>query len=379
MFFIGKTFIKFNGYLLNFDRAKVRNTFSGQNHTQDMMVGVIYTQHLKKNYHPVKLILFFFSVSAKQSFLNFFSGKQGKHMIRLPARLRIINMEPRVAGPVFMLLAAFLFTIMSVLVKLMPQNYTVWHFGFIRFFGGMTVLVISAGFPGKGTRRNPFSGHNIPLLILRGCFGSIAFFCVITSVRILPISTACVLFYAYPVFAGLFGFIIYGETINIRQIGCVTLLVAGIIVLFDFSFTGNTYGQIMAILGAVFAGVTVTLIRSLRAKNGPVIIYLYFCTTGTLLTLPAFIMNPIDPSSALEWAMILGIVFTSLGAQLLMNQGFFFCKGWEGSVYMSSETVFTAIVGIMFLNDPATWRFFAGALLIVGSGLALGKLGQRTP
>ena len=36
-----------------------------------MMVGVIYTQHLKKNYHPVKLILFFFSVSAKQSFSQF--------------------------------------------------------------------------------------------------------------------------------------------------------------------------------------------------------------------------------------------------------------------------------------------------------------------
>jgi len=178
-------------------------------------------------------------------------------------------MKPRVAGPVLMVLAAFLFTIMSVLVKLMPQNYTVWHFGFIRFFGGMMALVISAGFPGQETRSNPFAGHNIPLLILRGCFGSIAFFCVVTSVRILPVSTACVLFYSYPVFAGLFGFIIYKETINIRQMGCVALIVVGIAVLFDFNFTGNTYGQIMAIMGALFAGVTVTLIRSLRAKKRP--------------------------------------------------------------------------------------------------------------
>lgn len=291
----------------------------------------------------------------------------------------MMDMEARVAGPVLMILAAFLFTIMSILIKLMPQNYTVWQFGFIRFFGGMAVLVISAGFQGQGTWRNPFSGHNIPLLMLRGCVGSIAFFCVVTSVRILPVSTACVLFYSYPVFAGLFGFLIYKETINIHQMGCVALIVTGIAVLFDFNFTGDTFGQIMAVTGALFAGVTVTLIRSLRAKNGPVIIYLYFCTMGTLLTLPAFIMNPLCPSSALEWAMILGIVFTSLGAQLLMNQGFFFCKGWEGAVYMSSETVFTAVVGIMFLGDPATWRFFAGALLIVGSGLALGKLAQRTP
>lgn len=295
----------------------------------------------------------------------------------LPARL--INMEARVAGPILMILAALLFTMMSVLVKLMPQGYTVWHLGFVRFFGGMTALVISAGFPGKSARRNPFDGHNIPLLILRGCVGSIAFFCVVTSLRILPVSTACVLFYAYPVFAALFGFIIYKETINIRQMGCVALLIAGICVLFDFNFTGDTYGQIMAIIGALFAGVTVTLIRSLRAKNSPAVIYLYFCTMGTLLTLPAFIMNPLNPASLMEWAMILGIVCTSLGAQLTMNQGFFFCKGWEGAVYMSSETVFTAIVGIMFLNDPATWRFFAGALLIVGSGLALSRLGQRAP
>jgi len=298
-------------------------------------------------------------------------------MTLLPARLRILNMEPRIAGPILMLLAALLFTIMNVLVKLMPQNYTVWHLGFIRCFGGMTALVISAGFPLQGTRRNPYSGHNIPLLILRGCVGSIAFFCVVTSLRILPVSTACVLFYSYPVFAALFGFIIYRETINIRQIGCVTLLIAGISVLFDFNFTGNTYGQIMAIIGALFAGLTVTLIRSLRAKNGPVVIYLYFCTMGTLLTLPAFIMNPLNPASALEWAMILGIICTSLFAQLIMNQGFFFCKGWEGAIYMSSETVFTAIVGIAFLNDPATWRFFAGALFIVGSGLALSKLGKK--
>jgi drug/metabolite transporter (DMT)-like permease len=309
--------------------------------------------------------------------LNFFTRIKGKHMTLLPARLQMINMEARVAGPVLMFLAAFMFTIMSVLVKLMPQDYTIWHLGFIRCFGGMMALLISAGFPGQGPRSNPFSGHNIPLLILRGCVGSIAFFCVVTSLRILPISTACVLFYSYPVFAGLFGFIIYRETINIRQMGCVTLLAAGIAVLFDFNFTGNTYGQIMAIIGALFAGLTVTLIRSLRAKNGPVIIYLYFCTMGTLLTLPAFIMNPIHPASALEWAMILGLVCTSLAAQLIMNQGFFFCKGWEGSVYMSSETIFTAIVGVMFLNDPTTWRFFAGALLIVGSGLALSKLGQE--
>ena len=273
------------------------------------------------------------------------------------------------AGPLLMLSAAISFTFMSILLKLMPTGYTVWHLGFIRCFGGMLVLLIFFG-----RKKNPYKGYNIPLLILRGCSGAIAFFAAVTALRILPISTAIVLFYSYPVFAGLFGFLIYKEKITFFQAGCMAVLVVGVTVLFDFRFTGNSYGQIMAIVGAVFAGLTVTLIRSLIKTNGPVIIYLYFCTMGMLLTLPVFLMTPIIPASSLEWIMVIGIVITSVIAQLLMNKGFLYCQGFEGASYMSCEVFFTALVGILFLNDPVNWRFFVGGCLIVGSGLVLNRL-----
>lgn len=259
------------------------------------------------------------------------------------------------------------FTIMSVLIKLMPDGYTVWHIGFVRFMGGLLLILIF--FQG-----NPFKGYNIPLLIFRGCTGAIAFLSIVTAMRILPLSTASVLFYSYPVFAAFFGVMIYKEGINLKQIACMFALVAGVGVLFDFAFTGSAYGQAMAIAGALFAGLTVTLIRSLTARNGVVVIYLYFCATGTLVTLFPCIADPIVPASFVEWMMILGIVLSSLGAQLMMNQGFKFCKGFEGGVYMSTETVFTAIVGIFWLNDPVSWQFLLGAVLILGSGLALHRL-----
>ena len=268
-----------------------------------------------------------------------------------------------------MLSAALLFTNMSVLVKLLPSQYSVWHIGFIRCFGGMLVLILCFG-----RNKNPYRGHNIPLLILRGCTGSIAFVASVTALRILPISTASVIFYSFPVFAAIFAFIIYREQLSILQTGCIGFVIAGVAIMFDFKLAGNLYGQIMALVGGVFAGLTVTLIRSLRIKNGPVIIYLYFCTMGTLVTLPKIIHAPMVPATTVEWAMICGIIVTSVAAQLLMNQGFFYCKGWEGAVYMSSETIFTAIVGIVFLNDPASWRFYVGALLILGSGMGLGWL-----
>ena len=281
---------------------------------------------------------------------------------------RPVIVDATVAGPLLMLSAALLFTLLNILVKLMAPAYTVWHIGFFRFFGG--VLVLMALF---GRHGNPYRGHNIRLLIIRGCTGSVAFISVVTAIRLLPVSTALVIFYAFPAFSGMFSFILYGEKIGKIEIACIAVIMIGIGVLMDFQLGGNLAGQIMAVVGAVFAGLTVTLIRSLRVKNGPVIIYLYFCTMGTLVTLPAFIRHPILPADPVQWTMVAGIVLTSVMAQLLMNQGFFYCRGWEGGVFMSSEVIFTALVGVIFLGDPAGWRFWTGGCLVLVSVVALNR------
>jgi drug/metabolite transporter (DMT)-like permease len=279
-----------------------------------------------------------------------------------------LKLDAAVAGPLFMLAAALLFTVLSLLVKLMGPQYTIWHIGFYRFFGGVIVLLLVFGRHG-----NPYRGVNVRLLIIRGFTGSAAFISVITAIRLLPVSTAQVIFYAFPAFAAVFSFLIYGERITRAEIGCILTVIVGIGVLFDFQLGGNFFGQLMALSGAAFAGLTVTLIKTLRANNGPVIIYLYFCTMGMLVTLTPFAMDPLIPTTVGDWAMVLGIVFTSVIAQLLMNQGFFYCRGWEGGVFMSSEVIFTAIVGIAFLGDPAGWRFWTGGILIFGSAVALNR------
>lgn len=232
----------------------------------------------------------------------------------VPYRLQAPN---RLAGPLFMLFAAVLFTLMSTIIKLLPQGYSVLHIGFIRCFGGLVILTLV-----NARNGNPFAGHNIPLLIFRGCTGSLAFFLVVSALRILPMSTAVVLFYSYPVFAAIFGLLIYREGINLLQIICMGVLVAGVAVLFDFGITDSAVGQAMAVAGGVFAGLTVTLIRSLRYRNGPVVIYLYFCTMGALFTLPYVVTHPLMPATPVEWLMIAVIIVASIGAQLAMNLGF---------------------------------------------------------
>ncbi len=283
-----------------------------------------------------------------------------------------LQMDAAVAGPLFMLSAALLYTALNVFVKLLGPAFSVWHIGFYRFVGGVVILLAVFG---RG--KNPYRGQNTRLLLLRGATGSVAFICLITAIRTLPMSTALVIFYSYPVFSAIFSFVLYGERIGPRQMACIAVVVIGVGVLFDFHLAGGLLGQTLALVGAVFAGITVTLIRSLREKNGPVIIYLFFCTMGAVLTTPYFAVHPLLPASPMEWAMILGIIFTSVTAQLLMNQGFFYCRGWEGGVFMSSEVIFTAVVGITLMGDPATPRFWAGGLMIFGAVVALNRLRAR--
>ena len=292
------------------------------------------------------------------------------HEIITGYRARMGNL----AGPLLMLAAAVLFTLLNFMIKLLDPAYTVWHIVFYRCCGGMILLVLM--FRRKG--KNPFKGHNIPLLVTRGLIGATAFCCLVVAIRMLPLSTASVIFYSYPAFAALFAFILYRETLGMAEVIFIFAVIAGVAVLFDFHLAGGLFGQTMAVVAAALAGMTVTLIRSLRFHNGPVVIYLYFCAMGALISLPLFIHDPIIPMNSRDFFIIAGMIITSVTAQILMNQGFFYCKGWEGGVFMSSEVIFTALAGIIFLNDPAPWRFWAGGGMIMCSVLMLGKLKSRT-
>ena len=98
-----------------------------------------------------------------------------------------VQLDAALAGPLFMLSAALLFTVLNLLIKLLGSEFTVWSIGFYRFFGGAALILAVFG-----RYQNPFKGHNLRLLITRGCTGCCAFISIVTAVRMLPVSTALI-------------------------------------------------------------------------------------------------------------------------------------------------------------------------------------------
>jgi drug/metabolite transporter (DMT)-like permease len=285
----------------------------------------------------------------------------------------ILNLTDTAAlGPLLMLSSASLFAVLGALIKIIGPSFSVWDIAFYRFCSGLVILPLIFGWRG-----NPFGGHNYRLLIIRGITGSIAFLSLVVAIRLLPISTAMVFFYSFPAFAAIFSPLMFKEKISIPELSCVLVAICGVAVLFDFSLQGSLFGQIMALLAAVAAGITVCMIKKLREHNGPVIIYLYFCLLGTLVTLPPYIANPQIPRTPDELLIVGGIAFTSITAQLLMNQGFQYCKSWEGGLYLTSELIFASIFGILILGELVTWHFWTGGCMILGSAVAFNRFSAR--
>ena len=272
------------------------------------------------------------------------------------------------AGPLLMFTAAFLFAVLGGLIKALEPSFRVWDIAFYRFGCGLVILLAAFGW-----RKNPFSGHNTRLLIIRGITGCAAFLSLVIAIRLIPISTAMVLFYSFPAFAALLSPLIFRETITKAEIVCVFIALCGVAVLFDFSLEVAMFGQVMAVVAGFFAGLTVAIIKKLRDKNGPVTIYLYFCLLGTVITLPSYMAAPQIPTIRIEWLIVGGIVFTSIFGQLIMNQGFKYCKSWEGGLFLTSELIFTSIIGIVLFCEIVTWHFWVGSFLIFSSAVLLNR------
>jgi drug/metabolite transporter (DMT)-like permease len=275
-------------------------------------------------------------------------------------------------GPLLMLASAFSFAVLDSLVKLIGPEFRVWDIAFYRWGGSFAVLVLVLGWKG-----NLFKSHNLKLMIIRSISGCIAFLALTTALRSIPISTAMVLFYSFPAFAAIFSALLFAEHISKSAAFCVIVALCGVSVLIDFKLGGNLFGQAMAMLSGVFAGLTVCLIKKLREKDGPVVVYLYFCMLGAIISFPPFISNPRIPETQMEWLMTAGIACSSIIAQLLMNHGFKYCKSWEGGIFLTAEVVFTAILGIYFLGELAGRRFWVGGILILGSVIYLNRARAR--
>ncbi len=276
------------------------------------------------------------------------------------------------SGLGLMILSALLFSLADILTKYLSSFFPPVQIAFVRFLFGGLIL-----WPILSSRGISLRGNQTRILILRGLFGTLSFFCLLKSFTLIPLADAVVLLYTFPIFALFFSFLILRTEIEPAQLLLMGLGLFGIYIFVNPDFRSLNIGYVYGLLSGCLGGMAMLLIYVARRTNGPLIIYFYFCLIGGLLSFPFWLQGFAIPELRRGLLLLLLAALLLVG-QVLMNQGFKYCNAAEGSLILMSEVVFAGVAGVLLFSDPLTHRSVIGGSLILGSGVGLNLLSRRS-
>ncbi|HEX2095646.1 MAG TPA: DMT family transporter [Longimicrobiaceae bacterium] len=277
----------------------------------------------------------------------------------------------------YMAVGAFWFSVMSLLVKVAGERFPSQQIVLAR---AVITLVLSWAMMRRAGV--PVWGRSPGRLALRGLYGCIALSCFYFSLVHLPIAEATVIHYMNPVFTAVLAGVLLGESMGRREIACVFVSLAGVVlvthpaVLFGGEARLNPWYVALALTGAVFSAVAYTTIRTLRGEH-PLVVVFYLPLVTVPFTVPLVLMgSPAVWPTPLDWLVLLGVgVATQIG-QVYLTRGLQLERAGRATAVGYTQIVWAAAWGAVFFGEyPDGWSVL-GALLIVGSTLAL-VLGSR--
>jgi drug/metabolite transporter (DMT)-like permease len=280
------------------------------------------------------------------------------------------------SGLGLMLLSAVIFSFTDIFIKYLSSSFSSTQIAFARFFLGGFIL-----WPILSSKGISLRGNQTRILVLRGLFGTLSFFCLLKSIAMIPLSNAIVLLYTFPLFAFFFSFLFFRTGVEIGEIFLIGIGLLGIYIFVNPDFHSFNIGYVYGLLSGCLGGMAMVFIYKARQTNGPLIIYFYFCLIGGIISFPFWAQGFKIPE-AHRGILLALLAFLLLIGQLLMNHGFKYCKASEGSLILMSEIVFAGVAGVLLFKDPITYHFIVGGFLIIGSGVGLNlisKISKHSP
>jgi drug/metabolite transporter (DMT)-like permease len=275
------------------------------------------------------------------------------------------RLEHKTKGAALMTLASIFFCISGCLIK--SGSYMGdYKLAFFRFVIGLG-LIATAAMAGKVK----LVFVNKKLLLLRGLTGGTAVFLTLLSINKLGLGKGVIMINSYPIFGSIISAIFLKERLRMFDIWAILTAMVGIyFIAYDelngFSLLVFGRYELLAILGAVLAGITVTIIRKLHDTDSSLAIYFAQCLVGMWLV--------IGPAMSSEKAVDFKGVFILLGlggcitiGQLLMTEGFKYVPVKTGSLLLMFETVLCYIAGVVIFGESLTWSILLGSVLVIGA------------
>ncbi|NVK33090.1 MAG: DMT family transporter [Rhodobacteraceae bacterium] len=268
-------------------------------------------------------------------------------------------------GALWILLAAFLFTIMSVLIKTLGENHSVFQILFIR---QITMLLIVTPGIVKGLP-NTLKTQKPKLQIARIVLATAAMVCGFTAVIELPLAEATTISFSKTLFVTVLAIVFLHETVGIHR--WIATLIGFVGVLIMMKPEGAGFVDIYALLAFVSAGAAACVMIILR-------ILTRYDEPRTILTYQAFFVGLIFAGPAyyvwvtptpFEWVLLIALGIVSWAAQSCNIRAF---RAGEPTAIASldyTKLLYATIFGAVLFNEWPSIDTLIGASLIILAAL----------
>ena len=279
-----------------------------------------------------------------------------------------------------MIISAFFFSVMSMLVKIGAQTMPAQMLVLARAAVALALSYAELRLRGISAR-----GNNPGPLVLRGVLGFFGLTCYYWSVTHMPLSEATVIQHLSPLLTTLLAGLILHERVGAREFGALVVSLCGVALIArpEFLFGAGAVRHdpavvAVALLAVVASSFAYTTVRSLKGKEDPLVVVFYFPLIATPLALPPALMVWRWPLWW-EWLILLGIGVTTQLAQIAMTRGLHLERAGRAMSMNYLQIVFAFGWGIFLFNErPDLWAL-GGTALILSSAVVVASRAELVP
>lgn len=270
----------------------------------------------------------------------------------------------------WMLVSAFMFTLMGLCIKLAANEYNTGEIVLYRSLIGVIVLLVIAGVRGQTIRTRHLGSH-----VKRSTAGVISLGLWFYSLTQLPLSTAMTLNYMSPIWISLIVMATAAMRGSLRTdfrlVAAIFAGFVGVALLLQPTIDSQAWGGgVAGVVSGVFSAVAYMQVKELGAAGEPDWrIVFYFSLGGVLLGLG---WVAIDGMHALTWrgaGLMLGIGIAALIAQTALTRAFSLGNTLVTANLQYSGVIFATLISMLVWGDWPALAGWIGMLLIVASGM----------
>jgi drug/metabolite transporter (DMT)-like permease len=264
----------------------------------------------------------------------------------------------------YMVFAALLFAVMSVMVKLLSHSLPNAMVVFLRC--ALSLLLLLPAMLRRG--RAALHTNHVREHIVRGAMGMAAMYCFFFVIAKLGLAEALLLNYSLPLFIPLVEHAWLGEPtprgvwkpLLIGLVGLVLILKPGLALFQPAALIGA--------LGAMLAATAQVGVRRLTRTESVTKIVFYFSITSTVIAIGPALFAWRAP--ALTSAPVLAaLVLSATVAQLLMTRAYQLAPAAQVGPFIYSSVAFAALLDWLVFSHHPDALSTAGTLLVVAAGI----------